>query len=164
MAASEAEPGLLLRSCREAIRRADYDLARERCERAVVLSSASADAHYWYGVALGRWGESRGRLRAMFLVAPIRREMEAALRLDAGYGDAHRVLGELLWQIPALAGGDKKKALAEFEAAVRLSPRNTDNYRPLAEAYLYFDRRKDAAEVLRALQAAERLEGLEGKR
>lgn len=138
---------------RKSDRLADYDAARTQCGKAVALSPDSADAHFWLGVAMGRWGEARGVLKAMFLIKPIRREMEATLKLDPGHGGAHRVLGEMLWQIPAFAGGDKKKALAEFEAAVRLSPNHSANYQPLAEAYLRFGRRDEAIRALNAVAA-----------
>ena len=165
IAALEGLPGTaehLWRLCRAQVRRgekrekrsdklADYALARRNCERAVAMSSGTAEARFWHGVAMGRWGETKGILKAMFLIKPIRREMAATLRLDPGHGGAHHVLGEMLWQIPGLAGGDKKKALAEFEAAVRLSPGYTANYQPLAEAYLHFGRKDDAARVLRAV-------------
>ncbi len=155
-----AQGEYLWRLCRAQVRRgekrskkaeklADYDLARQNCEKAVALAAGSADAHFWYGVAMGRWGETKGLLKAMFLVKPIRREMVETLRLDWNHGGAHHVLGEMLWQIPGFAGGDKKKALAEFEAAVRLSPKYTANYLPLAEAYLHFGRKADAIKVLR---------------
>lgn len=152
----------LWRLCRAQVRRgenrrsksekiADYALARQNCEKAVALAAGSADAHFWHGVAMGRWGQAKGMFKAMFLVKPIREEMEAALKIDADHGGAHQVLGEMLWEIPGIAGGDKKKALAEFEAAVRLSPDYTANYLPLAEAYLHFDRREDAIRVLKSV-------------
>ena len=127
---------------------ADYDLARRDCEKSVTLSSSSADAHFWYGIAMGRWGEVKGVMKAMFLIKPIRREMAETLRLDPNQGGAHRVLGEMLWQIPGFAGGDKKKALMEYETAVRLSPNRSTNYQTLAEAYLHFNRKDDAIRTL----------------
>lgn len=163
--AGAADPGALLwRRCRSLVRRGerratktekldDYELARRDCEGAVAASSSSADAHFWLGVALGRWGETNGVLKALFLVKPIREQMRTVLSLDPGHGGAHHVLGEMLWRIPSFAGGSKTKALTEFEAAVRLSPDHTANYRPLAEAYLHFGRADDAVRVLQAVEA-----------
>ena len=130
---------------------ADYDLARTDCAKAVELSSGSADAHFWYGISMGRWGEAKGILKAMFLIKPIRHEMAETLRLDPTQGGAHRVLGEMLWQIPGFAGGDKKQALAEYEEAVKISPAYSTNYQVLAEAYLHFDRKDDAIRTLKAV-------------
>ncbi|MFI5351056.1 MAG: tetratricopeptide repeat protein [Elusimicrobiota bacterium] len=159
---SDGSPDLYWRRCRSLIRRgelrgkksdklADYDLARQDCEKSVALSSGSADAHFWYGVAMGRWGEAKGIFKALFLIKPIRREMAATLALDPNHGGAHRVLGEMLWQIPGFAGGDKKAAIAEYETAVRLGPNHSTNYPVLAEAYLHFDRKDDAIRTLKAV-------------
>jgi glycerate kinase len=152
---------LAWRRCRSLIRRgedqakkkdklADFDAARGDCERAVALSSSSADAHFWLGVALGRWGQAKGILKALFLIKPIRAQMHETLALDPSFGGAHHVLGEMLWQIPGFAGGDKKQALKEFETAVRLSPDHGPSYQPLAEAYLHFGRKDDAIRTLKA--------------
>ena len=155
-------PDLYWKRCRSLMRRgekrdkrsdklADYDSARQDCLKSVELSSGSADAHFWYGVVMGRWGEAKGVLKALFLIKPIRHEMEETLKLDPKHGGAHRVLGEILWQVPGFAGGDKKKALAEFETAVALSPNHSANYQPLAEAYLHYDRKDDAIKTLKTV-------------
>lgn len=156
--------GYLWRLCRAKIRRGekkekksdrlgDYEEARKDCEKAVQLSSGTADARFWHGVSMGRWGETKGIMKALFLVKPIKREMEATLKLDPAHGGAHHVLGEILWQLPGFAGGDKKQALKEFEEAVRLSPDYTANHVPLAEAYLHFKRKDDAIRVLKLVEA-----------
>lgn len=157
-------PLYLWRRCRSLVRRgekrekkseklADYDLARQDCEKSVNLDLNDADAHFWFGVAMGRWGEAKGIMKSLFMIKPIRREMAATLRISPNYGGAHRVLGEMLWQIPGFAGGDKKQALEEFETAVRLSPDYSSNYQPLAEAYVHFDRKDDAIKTLNAVLA-----------
>ena len=149
--------------CRSVVRRgekwekksqrlADYESAKLDCEKSVALSSASADAHYWLGVSMGRWGETKGIMKALFMIKPIKREMAETLRLDPNQGGAHHVLGEILWQVPGFAGGDKKQALAEFEAAVKVSPARASSYVPLAEAYLYYKRIDDAKRVLKTVE------------
>jgi tetratricopeptide (TPR) repeat protein len=102
---------------------------------------------------MGRWGEAKGIMKAMFLIKPIRAEMNATLKISPSYGGAHRVLGEMLWQIPGFAGGDKKGALAEYEKAVSLAPGHSSNYLVLADAYEHFDRKDDAIKALNDLLA-----------
>jgi glycerate kinase len=132
---------------------ADYDLAKTNCEKSVAVSSGTADAHFWLGVGLGRWAETKGMMKALFAIKTIKREMAETLKLDPQHGGAHHVLAEILWQVPGFVGGDKKKALVEFELAVKLSPTHSANYQPLAEAYLYFDRKEDALKTLKAVEA-----------
>lgn len=129
---------------------ADYLAAEELLKKAVAAKPGAVEAHFFYGVTMGRRGECQGILKSLFLLKPIKKEMAEVLRLDPNHGGAHRVQGEILWQVPGFAGGDKKKAIAEFEDAVRLSPNYTANYQPLAEAYLKYDRKDDAIKVLKA--------------
>lgn len=158
--ASPDDPALLWRKGRALMRRgekqarkaeklADYLSAEDLLKRSVELGPKDAEAHFFYGVTMGRRGETQGILKSLFLIKPIKKEMAEVLRLDPNHGGAHRVLGEILWQVPGFAGGDKKKAVAEFEDAVRLSPDYTANYEPLAEAYRKYGRKDDAIAVLK---------------
>lgn len=162
LATAPQDAGLLWRRGRSLVRRGekrakkserlgDFLAAEDTLKRAVELAPKNAEAHFWLGVTMGRRGETQGVLKSLFLIKPIRREMNAVLELDPSYGGAHRVLGEILWQVPGFAGGDKKKALTEFEAAARLSPRHTANYIPLAEAYRHFGRKDDAIKALKTV-------------
>ncbi|MEQ1920269.1 MAG: tetratricopeptide repeat protein, partial [Elusimicrobiota bacterium] len=155
---------VLWRLCRAKVRRAEkiekrsdklagYESAKANCEEGVALSSTSAEAHFWLGVTIGRWGETKGLMKALFIIKPLKKEMAEVLRLDPSHGGAHNVLGEILWQLPGFVGGDKRQALSEFEAAIRLSPNYTANHQPLAEAYLHFKRKDDAIRVLKMVEA-----------
>ncbi|MBI2787565.1 MAG: glycerate kinase [Elusimicrobia bacterium] len=130
-----------------------YESAKADCEKSVALSSQTADGHFWLGVAIGRWGETKGLMKALFIIKPLKKEMAEVIRLDPSHGGAHNVLAEILWQVPGFVGGDKRKALEEFETALRLSPRYTANHQPLAEAYLHYGRKDDAIRVLRLVEA-----------
>lgn len=164
MVKAEPTADALWRLCRVKVRAAEkkksradklagFESAKSDCERSIALSSGTADAHFWLGLALGRWAETKGMMKALFALKTIKREMAEVLRLDPSHGGAHNVLGEILWQVPGFAGGDKKKALTEFETALRLSPRYTANHQPLAEAYLHFNRKDDAIKVLKMVEA-----------
>jgi len=158
-----ADGQVLWRLCRAKVRRAEklekrsdklagYESAKADCEKGVKLASETADAHFWLGVTIGRWGETKGLMKALFIVKPLKKEMAEVLRLDPSHGGAHNVLAEILWQLPGFVGGDKKKALEEFETALRLSPKYTANHQPLAEAYLHLNRKEDAIRTLKAVE------------
>jgi glycerate kinase len=159
---SGADSEVLWRLCRAKVRRGekkekksdrlgDYESARKDCEKSVSLSSGVADAHFWLGLSVGRWAETKGMMKALFALKTIKAEMAETLKLDPQHGGAHHVLGEIFWQVPGFAGGDKKKALSELEQAVKLSPTYSANYQPLAEAYVYFDRKEDAIKTLKTV-------------
>jgi predicted Zn-dependent protease len=58
------------------------------------------------------------------------------LELDPQNGGAHHVLGEMLMDIPAVAGGDKRKGVQELQLAARLEPDYAPHFIDLAEAYM----------------------------
>jgi tetratricopeptide (TPR) repeat protein len=115
---------------------ADYTRAEELLKKAVELAPSDPQAHYWYGISLGRRGQVRGILRSLFLVKPLRREMRTVLELDPKSGAAHHVLGQMLMDIPAIAGGSKKEGVRELEKAAELEPDDSTHFTALAEAYL----------------------------
>ena len=125
-----------------------YDRAESLLRRAVDLAPREADAHYWFGIAMGRRGETRGILRSLFLIGPLRREMRTVLGLDPKHGGAHHVLGEMLREIPVFAGGDKKAAARELEIAARLEPDEAAHFTALAQDYLDLGRPDQARAVL----------------
>ena len=115
---------------------ADYTRAEALLKKAVALAPGDPQAHYWYGISLGRRGQVRGILRSLFLVKPLRREMRTVLELDPKSGAAHHVLGQMLVDIPAIAGGSKKEGVRELEKAAELEPDYSPHFTALAEAYL----------------------------
>ena len=164
LAKHPVEAGLLWRKGRGLVRLGErqpadkaklelYERAKALLGLAVESSPGDAEAHFWLGIAMGRYGETRGIVKSLFLVGPMRREMRTVLRLDPNHGGAHHVLGEMLMRLPAFAGGSKTAAVKEFEDAVRLSPRHAVGYLSLARAYAAVGRKEKAVEALGRLLA-----------
>lgn len=120
--------------------------AAQALRKAEAARPGDAAGHYWRAVELGRENEIR---RTLGLAKQMKSELETALKADPKHADAHQLLGELLHQLPGLFGGDKKRAVAECEEALRLTPDETSRYPALAEAYLAVKRRDDAEAVLK---------------
>lgn len=140
----------------KAERLAAFVRAESLAARAVALSSASVDALYWHGVALGKQGQAKGLMRSLRAVGPIRARMEAVLHLAPCHAPARHVLGEMLWQLPAMLGGSKAGARRELEAAVACDPSYTAPYATLAEAYLDAGMRSEARALAGKLAAVTR--------
>ena len=121
--------------------------------RAVELDPKDAQAHFILGFAYGRRGQTQGIMHSLFLVGPIRKEMEAALALDPNHGGAYHILGELYRQLPRMAGGSKVQGLAYLEKALAAAPNNTSVHCDLAEAYLDAGKKDEARAVLERLPA-----------
>lgn len=128
-----------------------FEEARRLCERASALGPEDPEAHFWTGIAMGRQGQVRGVMRSLFLVGPIKKRMRRVLELDPRHGGAHHVLGEMLRQIPAFAGGSKRKAVRELEQALRLEPTRGSHHVALARAYLETGEKEKARKTLESL-------------
>lgn len=133
-----------------------YERAEAEALRAVALSSGSADAWFTAGFAMGRRGEARGMMNSLFIIKPLRRDMEAALRLAPCHAGAHHLLGELFWQLPGFLGGSKAEALKHLEAALSCDPAYTAPYPTLAEVYLKLGRKADALGLVERIRKVER--------
>ena len=95
-------------------------------EKAVDLYPQSAEAHFWLGVNYGSFGDTKGVLKSLFLIKPIRSQMEIVNHLNERYqdGGADRVLGILDYKVPGFAGGDKWRAGEWLKKAYDINPWN----------------------------------------
>ncbi len=163
----EADPEALWRLGRCLLRRSEGEPSKEMklsaireaeraLEQSVLLDPKSAPAHCWLAIAYGRRGEVQGLFKSLFLVDPIRRELRQAIALDPAYAPAYHVLGEMLWQLPRMAGGSKREAIKHLEKSIELRPTHTAAYPPLAEFYMAMGEREKAKALLERLFAVSR--------
>src|SRR3989441_9099673 len=127
---------------------AAYDRGRELGKRAVELAPRSHDAHLWYALNTGRWGETKGILRSLFLLPTVRQEMDILLELNPRSVWAHVLAGNLFLEVPGFAGGDRVKAEGHFKKALELDPRFTGARLGLARLYIAESRYADARREL----------------
>ncbi len=121
-------------------------------ERAVKLRENGWEGHYWLAALIGRTGEAKGILNSLFMVKPMKAELDRVVALNPDCAGAHYVLSLLYWKVPGppLSIGNKQKALDEARLAVRLEPDNTQYRLGLGEAYLAA---KDRAAARREFEA-----------
>ena len=105
-----------------------FEKGRDYAETAVKVNGKGIEGHYWLGSLIGCVGQERGILNSLFMVGPMKRELEACLDIDPKYADAHDVMGQLLWKVPGFAGGNSKKAQEEARLATVYDPAATDNW------------------------------------
>ena len=102
-------------------------------KRAVEMEPEKPDGHYWLGVNYGVYGETKGVLKSLSLVKPIKQAMNKVIELNRGYEDGgpDRVLGRVYFKVPGIAGGSKKKSLEHLLKSKELGPND-----PLTRYYL----------------------------
>lgn len=81
-----------------------------------------AKALYFYGTAMSRYVEIKGKIEAIKRLSRIKRTMNSVLRIGRDslehYG-AHRTLAILNAKVPVIAGGDKELARKYFEIVIK---------------------------------------------
>jgi tetratricopeptide (TPR) repeat protein len=130
-----------------------YDRGREAARRAVALAPRSALAHLWYGINTGRWGQTRGLARSLFLLPTVREEVRVTLELDPGLVPAYALAGTVYAEVPGALGGDLSRAEAMFRAGLALDPRFTSLRVGLAKVLVRTSRLAEARRELDAVLA-----------
>jgi tetratricopeptide (TPR) repeat protein len=131
---------------------AAYDKGREIGKRAVELAPKNPEAHVWYGINTGRWGQTKGIMRSLFLLPTVREEVDATLALDPKNLRALALQGNVLFEVPRIAGGDRDKAEAVFRKTLEIDPHFTNARIDLARVLIakgrYGDARAELQKVL----------------
>jgi len=129
---------------------AAYEQGRQAARRAAELAPRSARAHFWYATNAGRWGQTKGVLRSLFLLPEVKRGMETALELDPRFPPAYVLAGTVYYEVPGLFGGDLEKSEALFRRGLEVDPRFTGLHLGLARTLI---KRGRIAEARRELEA-----------
>jgi tetratricopeptide (TPR) repeat protein len=131
---------------------AAYDRGREIGKRAVELAPRDEEAHLWYAINTGRWGQTKGVLRSLFLLPTVREEIETILELNPRSVRGRALAGNVLMEVPGFAGGDRAKAEDQFRRGIEHDPHFTgirvDLARLLITTGRYDEARKQLTTVL----------------
>lgn len=127
---------------------AAYGRGREVGERAVELGPRSEEAHVWYAINTGRWGQAKGIMRSLFLLPTLRREIDIIFELNPRSVGGHAFAGNVFMEIPALIGGDRKKAEEHFRKGLEIDPHYTTLRIDLARLLIATGRYEEAQRQL----------------
>lgn len=107
-------------------------------KKAVALEPEKPDGHYWLGVSYGVYGETRGVLKSLSFVKPIKEAMNKIIELDRGYEDGgpDRVLGRVYFKVPGFAGGSNQKSREHLLKSKELGPNDALTRCYLADTFL----------------------------
>ncbi len=119
-------------------------------EKAIALDPEKPDGHYWLAVNNGKYGESKGVMKSLGLVKPIKESMNKVIKLDRSYeeGGADRVLGRVFFKVPGIAGGDKDESLRRLLKSLEFGPNDPLTLLYLGETYLALKEIDKAREAL----------------
>jgi len=129
-----------------------YERGRRLGERAVELAPRNPEAHLWYAINTGRWGQTKGIMRSLFLLPTVQREIDTILTLDPRSVRGYSLAGNVYMEVPRLAGGDRGRAEAYFKKGLEIDPRFTVLRVDLARLYIgdgrYPEARQELARVI----------------
>ncbi len=121
-------------------------------EQGIMADENCLEANMWLSVNYGFFGQEKGMMKSLALIAPMRKLAEKAVKLDESYfyGGPWRVLGRLYHQAPGfpISVGSSKKALECFEKALKLGPKFYLNHLFFAEFYVSTGEKSKAKERL----------------
>jgi len=130
---------------------AAYDRGRELGKRAVELAPRDEEAHLWYAINTGRWGQTKGVIRSLFLLPTVREEIETILSLNPRSARGRSLAGNVLMEVPGFAGGDRIKAEKQFRWGIEADPHFTILRIDLARLLIEGGRRDEARRELTAV-------------
>lgn len=129
----------------------------DAAEKAVAINKEKPEGHFWLASNSGGQAELAGVFKSLGLVKTVRREFDAAYKINPGLdnGSLYQALGELYIQLPGLLGGDSKRGMNLLEEGVRLSPTNVDLCVTLAQYYVQKHRNPEARRLLESALTTE---------
>ncbi|MBI2524785.1 MAG: tetratricopeptide repeat protein [Candidatus Rokubacteria bacterium] len=128
-----------------------YDRGRQAAKRVVELAPRNAWGHFWHATNAGRWGQTKGVMRSLFLVPTVKEGMRTALELDPKLVGAYSLAGSVYAEVPGLFGGDLDKSEEMFRKGIELDPRYTGLRVGLAKTLIKKKRLDEARRELRAV-------------
>jgi tetratricopeptide (TPR) repeat protein len=129
---------------------AAYAEGREAARHAIELAPRAPLAHLFYGINTGRWGQTKGVMRSLFLLPDVREAIQRTLELDPTLPQAYALAGNVDYEVPGMFGGSLERAEAHFQKGLGIDPHFTALRIGLAKV---LRRQGRAAEARRELQA-----------
>jgi predicted Zn-dependent protease len=121
-----------------------YEAARGYAENAKAANAAIPETHFWYGVALGRIGQTKGILNSLSLAGPVKDAFQKALSINPGFTPAMDGLAVWYMEVPGFAGGDLGKSIEYLKKGLSLESNYTLLYVDLAKVYIKQKKYSDA--------------------
>jgi tetratricopeptide (TPR) repeat protein len=130
---------------------AAYAEGREAARRAIALAPRSPLAHLFHGINTGRWGQTKGVVRSLFLLPEVRESIRRTLDLDPTLPPAYALAGNVDYEVPAIFGGSLERAEGHFRKGLEVDPRFTALRVGLAKVLRRQERLAEARRELRAV-------------
>ncbi len=102
--------------------RQDWDAAIDHFKVAAAAENGNADRHFWLGKATLEKLKTAGFMERGILAGRVLDRLKMAIQLDPGHIEAREALAHYYFNAPPIAGGGKRKALAQAQEIAKLDP------------------------------------------
>jgi hypothetical protein len=130
-----------------------YDRGRAAARQAIDREPKNALAHLWYAVLTGRWGQTKGVVRSLFLLPEVQRGIDTVIALDPKLTAVYSLAGSVYYEVPGLLGGDLAKSEAMFRKGLEQDRHFTGIRVGLAKTLIKLGRTAEARRELEAVLA-----------
>jgi tetratricopeptide (TPR) repeat protein len=91
-----------------------FERGEAEAQRAIDADPDNHLGYYWKSANIGRWGQIKGILNALFKAKPMRDLLQQAVASEPEHADSYYVLGQLYEQVPGfpVSFGDKDHAVS----------------------------------------------------
>ena len=128
-----------------------YEQGRQAAQRAVQMDPKNVAAHFWYAINTGRWGQTKGVVRSLFLLPIVQEEIQIILDLDPQFTAVYTLAGNVFYEVPGFLGGDLDKAEQMFRRGLEQDPKFTGMRVGLAKTLIKKGRIEEARRELQAV-------------
>lgn len=132
-------------------KKAILDNGKKAAEKATIIAPDKPEGWYWLAVCLGSWGEANGIMQSLFAVKPIIDACNKGIKISPDFEDGNffMVRGRVYHKAPAVISvGDTKKAIDDYEKALKLNQNNRTAYRFYTELLLEQNQKEKAKELI----------------
>jgi len=91
-----------------------FEKGEAAAQKAIEADRNNHLGYYWKSANIGRWGQIKGILNALFKAKPMRDLLQRAVAVEPEHADSYYVLGQLYEQVPGfpVSFGDKDFAVS----------------------------------------------------
>ncbi len=126
-----------------------YSKSKKVAKECIEKHPKCADCFFWYGASMGRIGQTKGVLKSLSLVGPIKKAFLKAISIDSKHYMSLAALGVLYYELPGFAGGDINKSIKYIKEAIAVKPNYTLAWVNLGTAYFKKGKKQKAKAALK---------------
>ena len=126
----------------------DYEVGKRSAEEAIKINPDGEKGYFWYAVNLGKAGQLKGVLNALFMLPEFQKNLDKAYTLDPADPWVLIAYGALYYNLPWIVGGSNFKALHYLKKALAVAPNFTVAMVVMGKVYIQEDKYDMARQIL----------------